>query len=163
MKNVFNKLLQYITYFRRGYSMYITFLVGILNFIVIQYRLLIEQVHFLKYVFSNMLVFALVSLLALFLIAVTLGYFDYKKGTAQIEARLMFEIQENLRRQHQRPDPLQLTFMLTVLDILTKLIDSSKLSKEDVEKIEKLRKMILTRLEQAKAGITYQQLASQNS
>ena len=48
LKNPRDRLLRWLTYFRRGHNAYLVFLVSFANFVVIQYRLLIEYIPALK-------------------------------------------------------------------------------------------------------------------
>ena len=50
-----NFLLRLWAYFRRGHSAYLSFILSFANFVVLQYRLLIQYVPFLKYLFMNII------------------------------------------------------------------------------------------------------------
>ena len=80
-------LFRIYVYFRRGYGVYIAFLVGVLNFLVIQYRLLIETIPFLKSLFPDALSFGITAFVGLLLGSIVLGYFDYRYGTYQEEVK----------------------------------------------------------------------------
>jgi len=83
-----NFLLRLWAYFRRGHSAYLAFILSFANFIVLQYRLLIQYVPFLKYLFINMVVFAIVFVLVYVPIAIIIGYLDYKKMVVPVELEI---------------------------------------------------------------------------
>ena len=75
------KIINAWTFFRRGHGVYLTFILSFLNFITIQYRLMIDQIPFLKNsVLGSLYIFTLVFLIAYGLVSVALGYVDYKRG-----------------------------------------------------------------------------------
>ena len=79
-------------YFRRGYTTYIGFAVGVLNFLVIQYRLLIEKVPLLESLFAGkFIIFAIVMLILLSIAAILIGWWDMKKGSFPEEARVSWQ------------------------------------------------------------------------
>jgi hypothetical protein len=61
------------------------------NFIVIQYRLLVEYMPPLKLVFGNLLAFAVTFFLVYVPLAVIIGWLDYKKLAVPIDAALNAE------------------------------------------------------------------------
>lgn len=80
-----NRLLRWWTYFRRGHSTYLVFLLSFANFIVIQYRLLVEYIPILKIIFSSLTAF-LISFVAIYVpITVLIGWLDYKKFAAPVD------------------------------------------------------------------------------
>ena len=76
-------------YFRRGYSTYLVFGLSIANFIVIQYRLLIERIPLLKAVFPSIVEFAISLLLVLATACVLIGYIDFKRFSVSAETELI--------------------------------------------------------------------------
>ena len=83
------KLARYWWYFRRGHSTYFVYLLTFANFIVIQYRLLIEHVSFLEYLFPTLTSFAITFLIIYPIIAILVGYLDYKKFAVPVEVTLI--------------------------------------------------------------------------
>ncbi len=81
-----NLLYRIYFYFREGYRVFISFPVAVFNFIVIQYTLLIERISFLKILFPRLLYFILIVVPILFVVAVLLGRYRYKKGMFSEEA-----------------------------------------------------------------------------
>jgi len=80
------RILRLIVYLRRGYS-HVAFLVGLANFIVIQYRLLVEDT-FLAGVFPSLSWFAAAVVLAGVPALAVLGWLDYRRATMPVEAEL---------------------------------------------------------------------------
>lgn len=77
-------LVRLYTYFRRGWGL-VGFLISFVNFDLISYRLLIEQVSFLKALFPSLWVYTVVLLLLGVPALIVLGYLDLKHGTAPFE------------------------------------------------------------------------------
>lgn len=80
-----SKILRYWTYFRRGHGTYLAFLMSFANFMVIQYRLLIEYVSFLDALFSSLTAFAATFFLVYLPTATVIGWLDYKKFAVPID------------------------------------------------------------------------------
>ena len=77
------------SYFRRGHSTYLVFFVSFANFVVIQYRLVVEYVPFLHYLFESLATFALTFLLVYVPLAVLIGWLDFKKFAVPVDNELM--------------------------------------------------------------------------
>jgi len=83
-----SRVFRYFVYFRRAHATYFAFVLGLLNFIVIQYRLLIEYIPLLKNLFPSLLFFS-VSFIVLYIpTAILLGWFDFKRGIARKELHI---------------------------------------------------------------------------
>lgn len=82
------RILRLWTYFRRGHSTYLVFFISFANFIVIQYRLLVEHVPALKLVFANILAFATAFFLAYVPLAILVGWLDYRRLAVPVESAL---------------------------------------------------------------------------
>ena len=67
-------------YFKTGHGGYLVYTISLLNFVVIQHRLLISYVPFLSKYLSELGKFALVFLVSYVPTAICLGYFDFRKG-----------------------------------------------------------------------------------
>jgi hypothetical protein len=77
--------LRYWTYFRRGHSVYLIFAITFLNFIVIQWRLLIEEIDFLETLFQRFYLFTIVFLITYIPLATIIGWIDYKRGAVPVD------------------------------------------------------------------------------
>jgi len=87
-RNPKNFILRLWTYFRRGHSTYLVFFLSFANFIVIQYRLLVEYVPVLQLVFSSLMAFAIVFFMVYIPLAVIIGYLDYKHFAVPVDMAL---------------------------------------------------------------------------
>jgi len=72
-------------YFKRGWSL-IAVPIAALNFLLISYRLLIERIPALHAVFPTLTAYVLVAVPIGAVVAVLLGWWDYKHGTAPQES-----------------------------------------------------------------------------
>ena len=82
------KILRYWTYFRRGHGTYLAFLMSFANFMVIQYRLLVEYTSFLEALFSSLTAFAVTFFLVYLPTATIIGWLDYKRFAVPIDLRV---------------------------------------------------------------------------
>jgi len=118
--------------FRNGHSLYLVFLMGFANFILIFHRLFIERVPFLENIFSNLWVFAIFFVVVYVPTAILVGYW-HKKTQMKIELEIL-----------NRSNPFFARWFRVIIDILTE-----KASKEEIEKLRKLLKSI----EEGRAGL----------
>jgi len=69
-------------YFRTGYSLYLSFPIGVFNTIVIVYYLLVPNIAQLRLVFSSFVLFLLIAALVAIPVAVGFGWIHMKKSPA---------------------------------------------------------------------------------
>ena len=81
-----DKILRYWAYFRRGHSTYLAFLLSFANFMVIQYRLVIQYVPLLEAIFSSLTAFVTSFFLIYVPSATVIGWLDYKKFAVPVDA-----------------------------------------------------------------------------
>ncbi len=74
-------------YFRRGHGTYLALGISVLNFITIQYRLMIEQSP-LKNIFTDPILFAIVFGSLYALASALIGWWDVRKGSLGAEMEL---------------------------------------------------------------------------
>ena len=67
-------------YFKTGHNGYLTFSLSLLNFVVLQHRLLISYIPFLSQHLSSLTSFFLIFLFTYIPLAIGIGYFEFKKG-----------------------------------------------------------------------------------
>ena len=67
-------------YFKAGHSGYLTFTLSIMNFVVLQHRLLIQYIPFLSKYLSSLTSFFLIFMFTYIPLAIVIGYFEYRKG-----------------------------------------------------------------------------------
>ena len=82
------RLSRYWAYFRRGHSIYLAFWLSFANFITIQYRLLVENIAFLKGIFAHLTYFAITFLLLYIPAAVLIGWYDFRRFAMPVELTL---------------------------------------------------------------------------
>lgn len=82
------RLLRLWTYFRRGHSTYLIFLLSFANFIVIQYNFLVKSIPFLSSVFPSLSLFVVLFATFYLPVSVLVGWMDYKKGAVPIDLAL---------------------------------------------------------------------------
>jgi hypothetical protein len=111
--------------FRQGHGIYLVFAMSFVNFVLIFYRLLIEQIDFLGDLFSNLWIF-LVIFLALYIpTAVLIGNW-HRKTQMRIE-----------HEQSMKQSPLMAKNFRVLLDLL-----EGKASTKEVEDLRKFLKSI---------------------
>jgi len=88
LKRQRDRLLRWLTYFRRGHAAYLAFMISLANFVVIQYRLLVQYVPWLETIFQNLTYFAIIFFLLYIPLAVTIGWYDYKRFAVPMERRI---------------------------------------------------------------------------
>jgi len=111
--------------FRNGHTLYLVFLMGFANFILIFHRLFIERVPFLEDVFSNLWVFAIFFVVVYVPAAVLVGFW-HKRTQMKVEMEVLM-----------RQNPFFAKWFRVIIDIL-----SEKSSPEEVENLRKLLKSI---------------------
>ena len=86
------RLLRIWTYFRRGHAVYLAFVISFMNFIVIQYRLLIEQIPMLSFIFSHLYLFAIMFVFVYIPISAIIGWIDYKRGSVPVDQEIAAQV-----------------------------------------------------------------------
>jgi len=67
-------------YFKTGHSGYLTFTLSIMNFVVLQHRLLISYIPFLSRYLTRLSTFIVFFCVTYIPLAILIGYFEFKKG-----------------------------------------------------------------------------------
>ena len=67
-------------YFKAGHSGYLTFTLSMLNFVVLQHRLLIQYIPFLSKYLNSLTSFFLFFVFTYIPLAIGIGYFEFRKG-----------------------------------------------------------------------------------
>ncbi len=76
--------------FRTGHSMYLIFLLAFGNFVLIFYRLLVEQVSWIEAIFPSLWIFILVFVIAYIPLSIVIGVW-HRKTQLRVESDLSFE------------------------------------------------------------------------
>jgi hypothetical protein len=111
--------------FRQGHGMYLVFAMSFVNFVLIFYRLLIEQIDFLGDLFSNLWIFLVIFLAVYIPTAVLIGNW-HRKTQMRIE-----------HEQSMKQSPLMAKNFRVLLDLL-----EGKASTKEVEELRKFLKSI---------------------
>ena len=111
--------------FRQGHGMYLVFAMSFVNFVLIFYRLLIEQFDFLGDLFSNLWIFLIIFLAVYIPTAVLIGNW-HRKTQMRIE-----------HEQSMKQSPLMAKNFRVLLDLL-----EGKASTKEVEELRKFLKSI---------------------
>jgi hypothetical protein len=111
--------------FRQGHGMYLVFAMSFVNFVLIFYRLLIEQIDFLGDLFSNLWIFLIIFLALYIPTAVLIGNW-HRKTQMRIE-----------HEQSMKQSPLMAKNFRVLLDLL-----EGKASTKEVEELRKFLKSI---------------------
>ncbi len=67
-------------YFKAGHGGYLVYSLSLLNFVVLQHRLLISYIPFLSRYMGRLSTFIVVFAIIYFPVAVIIGYWEYRKG-----------------------------------------------------------------------------------
>jgi hypothetical protein len=70
-------------YFKTGHSGYLVYSLSILNFVVLQHRLLISYIPFLSQYMSKLSMFLVVFVVTYIPLAIFIGFFEFRKGEAK--------------------------------------------------------------------------------
>ena len=111
--------------FRQGHGMYLVFAMSFVNFVLIFYRLLIEQIEFLGNLISNLWVFLLIFLAVYIPTAILIGNW-HRKTQMRIE-----------HEQSIKQSPLMARNFRILLDLL-----EGKASTKEVEELRRFLKSI---------------------
>ena len=111
--------------FRQGHGMYLVFAMSFVNFVLIFYRLLIEEVNFLDEIFSNLWIFVIIFLMGYIPLAILIGNW-HRKTQMRIE-----------HEQSMKQSPLMAKNFRIILDLL-----EGKASTEEVKEFRKFLKSI---------------------
>ena len=130
-------LFRLVVYAKRGHSSWFTYLFGLANFIVIQYRLLVQYVPALEAVFPSLTSFLLVFAVSYLAVAVVVGWWDYKKATVATEA----QVNPYFYKPTGKEVVVYAPYFKAVLTCLEHIAEREGL-KEDVESIRRVKSTI---------------------
>jgi hypothetical protein len=114
-------------YFKSGHSGYFAFVLSLLNFVVLQYNLLVERIPFLKEVMPRMGTFILLFSLTYFPIATIVGYYEIKRGATMRGPFLSPYTQDFLESHIRLRRSLMHFYNEEKNDAMTELEESEKL------------------------------------
>ena len=114
-----DKIFRWMIYFKRAHGWF-ALCFAFMNFIIIQYRLLIEKVDFLKDIFPHLWLFAVSFVLIYTPLAVLVGRYDYKKATLRKET----ECNPYWRRPTWKEKEVYGKVRIDMLESLAKLLEA---------------------------------------
>lgn len=83
-------------YFKTGHGGYLVYSLSILNFVVLQHRLLISYIPFLSHYLNRLSTFVVVFAVIYVPLAVLIGYFEFQKGEVRRRPMLNPYTQDSL-------------------------------------------------------------------
>ena len=133
---------------RQFYSSYIALFVAITNWITIQYRLVLEHIPFLGYIFSNILVFMAVAAVLFTVVSILGGHYVHRKRQFRIEQSLATEENPYLYRATPGKErDLMIPVSILHLEVLEELLKCNNALTEEKKRqfemyIRELRKLV---------------------
>jgi len=112
-----------------------------LNFILIQYRLLIENVWFLRNFFTSLTMFATMFLAIYIPVATLVGWYDYKKMTKPREREADYYFTHPTFKERELTFPA----WITVLKTLEKLMEKQGMDPGEVRAVRERLEVFLRR------------------
>ena len=80
MMRVGRKVRDIWIYFKTGHSGYLVYLLSLMNFVVLQHRLLIQYIPILSRYLNQLSTFILFFIFTYIPLAVVIGFFEFQKG-----------------------------------------------------------------------------------
>lgn len=141
-------------YFRMGWSTYFAFIFSAVNTLVVTYYLAIDKAPALKEIFSSFLIYAVLMISIGIPLLVLFGWFHYKKSSAfTSEQDIAVESSPyyfKLPNGHQRGVIAPLNLLM--LEMLEKISKGEKLTEEDKNRIDIIRKDLNTLINGGSVG-----------
>jgi hypothetical protein len=132
---------------RQFYSSYIALFIAISNWITIQYRLLLEHVPFLNYLFSNIVVFMIVATIVFTILSVLGGHYIHRKRQFRLEQAVAIEENPYLYKAAPGKErDLMLPITILQMDTLEELLRTNGLLTEEKKRQFDTYKRSLVRL-----------------
>jgi hypothetical protein len=120
---------------RQFYSSYIALFIAISNWITIQYRLLLEHVPFLNYLFSNIVVFMIVATIVFTILSVLGGHYVHRKRQFRLEQAVAIEENPYLYKAAPGKErDLMLPITILQMDTLEELLRTNGTLTEEKKK-----------------------------
>jgi len=138
-----DRLYRYVVYFRRGHGSWLAYLISFANFVVIQYRLLVERIPFLESLLPSLSAFIITFFLVYVPIAIIIGRYDIKKATVPKEV----EVSPFFYRPVGKEVEVYYPVWDTILEALEKIAEKGGLE-DEVNKIREAREVLKKWVEQ---------------
>ena len=131
------RILRYVVYFRRGHGSWLAYLISFANFVVIQYRLLVERIPFLESLIPSLSAFIVTFFLVYVPLAIIIGRFDIKKATVPKEV----EVSPFFYRPVGKEVKVYYPVWDTILEVLEKISEKEGL-KDEIKRIKEAREIL---------------------
>jgi hypothetical protein len=130
---------------RQFYSAYIALFIAITNWITIQYRLLLENIPGLNYVFSNIFVFMVVAITIFSVSSVLGGHYIHRKRQFRLENALAVEENPYLYRAAPgKEKDLMIPILRLQMDTFEELLrENNSLTEEKKKNFDIFRKELI--------------------
>jgi hypothetical protein len=139
---------------RQFYSSYIALFIAISNWITIQYRLLLEHVPFLNYLFSNIVVFMIVATIVFTVLSVLGGHYIHRKRQFRLEQAVAIEENPYLYKAAPGKErDLMLPITILQMDTLEELLRTNgSLTEEKKRQFNAYRRSLVRLMEGQNIG-----------
>jgi hypothetical protein len=139
---------------RQFYSSYIALFIAISNWITIQYRLLLEHVPFLNYLFSNIVVFMIVATIVFTILSVLGGHYIHRKRQFRLEQAVAIEENPYLYKAAPGKErDLMLPITILQMDTLEELLQrNGSLTEEKKRQFDAYRRSLVRLMEGQNIG-----------
>jgi hypothetical protein len=139
---------------RQFYSSYIALFIAISNWITIQYRLLLEHVPFLNYLFSNIVVFMIVATVVFSILSVLGGHYIHRKRQFRLEQAVAIEENPYLYKAAPGKErDLMLPITILQMDTLEELLQTNgSLTEEKKRQFDAYRRSLVRLMEGQNIG-----------
>jgi len=137
LQKIKERVFRYIVYFRRGHGSWLAYLISFTNFVVIQYRLLIERVPFLESLIPSFTAFVVTFFLIYVPLAIVIGRYDIKRATVPKEV----EVRPFFYRPIGKEEKVYAPVWDAVLSVLEKIAEKEDL-KGEVKKVRETREIL---------------------
>jgi len=131
------RVYRYVVYFRRGHGSWLVYLISFANFVVIQYRLLVERIPFLESLLPSLSAFIVTFFLVYVPLAVIIGRYDIKKATVPKEV----EVSPFFYRPLGKEVKVYYPVWDTILEALEKIAEKEGLE-DEVKRIREAREVL---------------------
>jgi len=131
------RIYRYIVYFRRGHGSWLAYLISFANFVVIQYRLLVEHIPLLESLLPSLSAFIATFFLVYVPLAVIIGRYDIKKATVPKEV----EVRPFFYRPLGKEVKVYYPVWDTILEALEKIAEKEGLE-DEVKRIREVREVL---------------------
>ncbi len=132
-------IVKYYVYFRIGHANYFAFFIGLLNFLTLQYFLLVRNIPILRDIFPNFWIFSLAFLTVYIPTSILLGWLDLKKLATKKVQQVGPFVKKPMYKEYL--GALNITAAYQFLLISRLLLESAKIDESKKEKIMRILRL----------------------